>query len=308
MPRVESLDNRFGMHTMLRRRRLANGFHSLPITSFMMRSAVTISLVREAFGGPFVFWHDLATACAKAAELGFDAVEVFPRSAAELDVNLLRSCLDRHQLKLAAMGTGAGWVVKKLRLTDHDVSVRSAARSFISEIIDIAGSFGAPAIIGSMQGRAEGGLSHEQHLVWLAEALDELAPRAAEHGTALLIEPLNRYETNLINSVADGVKLIGALKATNVKLLCDLFHMNLEEADIAQALSDAGPYVGHVHFADSNRRAVGFGHMSMAPIIAALRRIGYEGYLSAEVLPLPNSDEAARQTITSYRACLASSQ
>lgn len=292
---------------MLLHRSLANGFHSHRNTSSMMRSAVTISLVREATGGPFVFWHDLAAGCAKAAELGFDAVEVFPCSAAELDVSLLRSCLERHQFKLAAMGTGAGWVVKKLRLTDPDVSVRSAALSFIREIIDIAGSFGAPAVIGSMQGRAEGGLSHEQHLVWLAEALDELAPRAAEHGTTLLIEPLNRYETNLINSVADGVKLIGSLKATNVKLLCDLFHMNLEEVDIAQALSDAGPHVGHVHFADSNRRAVGFGHTSMPPIIAALRRIGYEGYLSAEILPLPNSDEAARQTITSYRACLASS-
>ena len=292
---------------MLLRRSLANGFHSHPITSSMMRSAVTISLVREASGGPFVFWHDLAEGCAKAAELGFDAVEVFPRSAAEVDVSLLRSCLEQHQLKLAAMGTGAGWVVKKLRLTDHDESVRSAARSFIREIIDVAGSFEAPAIIGSMQGRAEGGLSHEQHLVWLAEALDELAPRAAEHGTTLLIEPLNRYETNLINSVADGVKLIGALKATNVKLLCDLFHMNIEEVDIARALTDAESHVGHVHFADSNRRAVGFGHTSMRPIIAALRRIGYDGYLSAEVLPLPSSDEAARQTITSFRACAVSS-
>lgn len=272
----------------------------------MMRSAVTISLVPEASGGPFVFWHDLAAGCAKAAELGFDAIEVFPRSAAELDVSLLRSCLDRHGLKLAAMGTGAGWVVKKLRLTDHDEAVRQRARAFIREIIDVAGQFGAPAIIGSMQGRTDVGISHEQHLVWLAEALDELAPRAADYGTTLLIEPLNRYETNLINSVADGSKLIGSLKAKNVKLLCDLFHMNVEEPDIASALSGAGPLVGHVHFADSNRRAVGFGHTPMPPIIGALRRIGYDGYLSAEVLPLPDSDEAARQTMASFRACLSS--
>lgn len=272
----------------------------------MIRSAVTISLVREALGGPFVFWNDLTIACAKAAELGFDAVEVFPRSAAELDVTLLRTCLDRHNLKLAAMGTGAGWVVQKLRLTDHDEAVRRRARTFIREIIDVAGQFGAPAIIGSMQGRVEGGLSHEQHLVWLAEALDELAPRAADHGSTLLIEPLNRYETNLINSVSDGVKLIGSLRASNVKLLCDLFHMNIEEPDIASALCEAETLVGHVHFADSNRRAIGFGHTPMSPIIGALRRTGYDGYLSAEVLPLPNSDEAARQTIASFRACLSS--
>lgn len=271
-----------------------------------MRSAVTISLVSEAKGGPFVFWHDLAAGCAKAAELGFDAVEVFPRSAAELDVTLLRSCLDRHGLKLAAMGTGAGWVVKRLRLTDRDSEQRRLATEFVGEIIQVAGQFGAPAIIGSMQGRAEWEFSHEQHLVWLAEALDELAPRATDLGTTLLIEPLNRYETNLINSVADGVKLIGSLKAKNVKLLCDLFHMNIEEPDVASALSEAGPHVGHVHFADSNRQAVGFGHTPMSPIIGALRRIGYDGYLSAEVLPLPDPDEAARQTIASYKAYLSS--
>lgn len=269
-----------------------------------MRSAVTISLVSESQGGPFVFWQDLASGCAKAAELGFDAVEVFPRSTAELDATLLRSYLDRYGLKLAAMGTGAGWIVQKLRLTDHEKVVRRQAREFIGEIINVAGQFGAPAIIGSMQGRAEGELGHEQHLVWLAEALDELAPRAADHGTMLLLEPLNRYETNLINSVADGVKLIGSLKADNVKLLCDLFHMNIEERDIAGALSEAGSLVGHVHFADSNRRAVGFGHTPMSPIISALRRIGYDGYLSAEVLPLPDSNEAARQTIASFRACV----
>jgi sugar phosphate isomerase/epimerase len=200
-----------------------------------------------------------------------------------------------------AMGTGAGWVVQRLRLTDHDLAVRQQARDFIREVIDVAGAFGAPAIIGSMQGRTDVGISHEQHLVWLAEALDELAPRAADHGTTLLIEPLNRYETNLINSVADGVKLIGSLKAKNVRLLCDLFHMNIEEPDIAIALSEAGSQVGHVHFADSNRRAVGFGHTPMPPIIGALRRIGYDGYLSAEVLPLPDSHEAARQTIKSFQ-------
>ena len=106
-----------------------------------MRSAVTISLVPEAQDGPFVFWHDLAAGCAKAAELGFDAVEVFPRSVAELDVTLLRSCLDRHGLNLAAMGTGAGWVVNRLRLTDRDSVQRRLAQEFIGEIIQVAGQF-----------------------------------------------------------------------------------------------------------------------------------------------------------------------
>ena len=80
--------------------------------------------------------------------------------------------------------------------------------------------------------------------------------------------------------------------------------MNIEETNLAGALIEAGSLVGHVHFADSNRRAIGFGHTDVAPIIAALRRIGYAGYLSAEIIPLPDDAAAARQTIASVRQAL----
>src|SRR5687768_10046163 len=122
----------------------------------MIQSAITISLVPEARGGPFVFWDGLASGCANAAALGFDAVEIFPRSLEELNAKELRRLLTQHQLKLAAMGTGAGWIAHQLRLTDPDAATRRRAQQFIAGIIDLAGGFGAPAIIGSMQGRAEG--------------------------------------------------------------------------------------------------------------------------------------------------------
>jgi sugar phosphate isomerase/epimerase len=269
-----------------------------------MKSAITISLVPEAHGGPFVFWDGLADGCERAAELGFDAVEVFPRSAGELDAGLLEPLLARHHLKLAAVGTGAGWVAHKLRLTDPDAAIRARARDFIAAIIDLAASFAAPAIIGSIQGRAEAGASRDQTLLWLREALEELGPRAQARGVPLLLEPLNRYETNLIATVADGVALLQSLQTKNVKLLCDLFHMNIEEPSIAESLRAAGPHVGHVHFADSNRRAIGFGHTDMAPIAQALRDIRFTGYLAAEILPLPDSLTAARQTTLAFKKFL----
>jgi sugar phosphate isomerase/epimerase len=92
-----------------------------------------------------------------------------------------------------------------------------------------------------------------------------------------------------------------SLRTKNVRVLSDLFHMNIEEPDISAALREAGPLVGHVHFADSNRRAIGMGHTDAASIVAALRDIGYTGYLSAEILPLPDSATAARQTIESFQ-------
>ena len=272
-----------------------------------MRSAVTVSLVPEAQGGPFVFWGDLAAHCAQAAALGFEAMEIFPRSPDAMNAKELRDLLRQHSLKLAAMGTGAGWVVHKLRLTDPDPEVRARARAFIASVIDFAAPFGAPAIIGSMQGRGEGAVTRAQALDWLREALEQLGPRAAAAGVPLLFEPLNRYETNLINTTADALELLDGLRTKNVKLLCDLFHMNIEEADVAAALRAAGPRVGHVHFADSNRRAIGLGHTDMPPVMQALRDIGYGGFLSAEILPLPDSATAARQTITAFRTLTAAS-
>ena len=267
----------------------------------MIRSAITISLVTEARGGPFVHWDGLEDGCARAAAAGFDAVEIFPRSAGELDAAALREILERHRLSVAAIGTGAGWVAHRLRLTDRDPAVRARAVEFISEVIDFAAAFGAPAIIGSMQGRAEGEVTREQALDWLAEALEVLGSRAGTHGIPLIYEPLNRYETNLVNTTAEGIALLRRLSHGHVRLLCDCFHMNIEEASIADSLREAGPLVGHVHFADSNRRAAGLGHTDFALIADALREIGYNGYLAAEILPLPDAATAADQTMRAFR-------
>ena len=100
--------------------------------------------------------------------------------------------------------------------------------------------------------------------------------------------------------------LLARLTATNVKLLADLYHMNIEEVNLPAAIRSAGPFIGHVHFADSNRRAAGMGHTDFAPIIGALKDTGFAGYLSAEILPLPDSLAAAKQTIESFKKLVGS--
>lgn len=271
----------------------------------MIHSCVTISLVPEARGGPFVYWDDLPGSCRKAKALGFDAVEVFAPSAEALNPQELRGLLQETGLKLAALGTGGGWVRQRLTLSSPEASVRQRAVDFIRSIIDLGGPFGASAIIGSMQGRWGEGVEKDRALGWLAEALEQLGGHARTYGVPLLYEPLNRYETNLANTVADGVRLLQSLDTDNVRLLCDWFHMNIEEENLAKALRVGGRFVGHIHFADSNRRPMGCGHTDAAPLAAALREIGYRGYVSAEALPYPDSDEAARLTIKAYRRLFA---
>lgn len=266
-----------------------------------MKSAVTVSLVEEARGGPFVFWHDLRGAISSARALGFDAVEIFAASPLDVDVKGTKKLLDESGLSVAAVGTGAGWVVHRVHLVDASPITRDNAKEFIRSMILLGAEFGAPAIIGSMQGRWEDDVDHPTALQHLREGLSQLGEFAKEHHVPLIYEPLNRYETNMCCTMADGVTLLESLDTDNVKLLADLFHMNIEETSLAEGLRAGGRHIGHVHFVDSNRRPAGNGHIDFGPVIAALREIGYDGYLSAEAFPWPDSMAAARQTIEEYR-------
>jgi sugar phosphate isomerase/epimerase len=251
--------------------------------------------------GPWILWHDLEESLKKAAALGFDGVELFTGSGADLDAGYLRKQLDHYGLELAAVGTGAGKVMHGLTLTDPDPNIRQKAISFISEMISSGAHFGAPAIIGSMQGNVLPGSNREETMEWLVHGLDILQKTASDQGVMLIYEPLNRYETNLLNTLKAGSEFLKNHDLKNVRLLADLFHMNIEEDNLPQIILDSGNYIGHVHFADSNRKPMGFGHTNMQPIAVALKEISYSGYISAEAFPWPNPDAAAQQTIKAFQ-------
>jgi sugar phosphate isomerase/epimerase len=266
-----------------------------------MRTAITISQVPEAATGPFVLHAPLAESFALAKETGFDDVELFFPGPDHTSIGEIQALTEKYELGIAAVGTGAGMVKHGLSLTDPSLEKRVAALDFIEQMIAFGGQLGAPAILGSMQGKWGGDVSHEQALEWLSEALIIAGKTAGKFNVPFIYEPLNRYETNLINHLEDGAKFIEAHSLENVVLLADLFHMNIEEANLAASIRAAGKHIGHVHYADSNRRAMGFGHTDPAPIIAALKEINYSGHLSAEIFPLPDTRTAAMQTIESIR-------
>ncbi|MEK6248552.1 MAG: sugar phosphate isomerase/epimerase [Planctomycetales bacterium] len=267
----------------------------------MLSSCVTISLVEEARGGPFVFWSDLANSCQTAKEIGFDAVEIFAPGPDTFADGQLERLLNDLDLKLAALGTGGGWVIHGWHLCSPDSRQRAKAIDFIRSMIDVAGRFGAMAIIGSMQGRHGDDVDKPTAIGYLREALQQLGEHAQQYELPLIYEPLNRYETNLINTMAESVAFLNSLQTENVRLLADLFHMNIEESSIATAVRTAGQHLGHIHLVDSNRQAAGLGHIDYDPIAEAVRDIGYSGTLSAEALPHPTPEDAARQTIETYR-------
>ncbi|MEM7457212.1 MAG: sugar phosphate isomerase/epimerase family protein [Planctomycetota bacterium] len=262
-----------------------------------MKSAVTVSLVEQARGGPFVYWDGLEDAFTKAQQLGFDAVEIFAPGPDAVDRENLKSLVASSGVPVAAVGTGAGMVINGLSLTDPDQERRQQAIEFVRQMIAFGAEFNAPAIIGSMQGRFGGELDKPAALGLLSDALAELGSAAADANQILLYEPLNRYETNLVNTIADGVELIQQSGSNHVKLLADLFHMNIEETDVAAAIRDHSDHIGHVHFVDSNRWAAGYGHTDFRPIVTALKETGFDGYLAIEAFARPDSDTAAQKSI-----------
>lgn len=267
----------------------------------MIKSSVTISIVDEARSGPFVFHGDWENGCESASRLGYHAVELFASSGSAIRDGQIRQGLERHNLQLSAVGTGAGWVRNKWHLCHSDRSIRQKAMEFIMDIIDAGAEYGAPAILGSMQGRWDMEIPREEALDYLAESLIQLGKHAYKAGTVFLYEPLNRYETNLINCMDDAMRFLDKMSIGNIYILADLFHMNIEECSISDALAKAGSRIGHVHFVDSNRRAAGMGHIEFSPIVETLKNLRYEGYLSAEAFPWPDSTSAAAKTMETLR-------
>ena len=109
------------------------------------------------------------------------------------------------------------------------------------------------------------------------------------------MEPINRYEIDLLNTIEDSYSIASALD-DNVGLLIDTFHMNIEESNLADAIRKAHDLIWHVHIADNIRWAPGFGCLDFKSVVDALQDIGYKGYLSAEMMHMPDYETAFKQT------------
>lgn len=167
---------------------------------------------------------------------------------------------------------------------------RAEARQVIGELLEVAGAIGAkgvitPAAYGIHSNRLPPHKPRrppeEDHAI-LTEALATLGEHAARHGVALWLEPLNRYEDHMVNTLAQGVALVDAIGLPSVRIMADLFHMNIEEASSADALRQAGSHVGHVHVADNQRLEPGTGQTDFASAFAALHDIEFDGVCALE--------------------------
>jgi len=269
-----------------------------------MKTSIVLSTHAASFSA-VTYQGDFEANLGRIAALGYDGVELAVRDPDLLDLGFVQAALARHGLPVPAIGTGQAFSEEGLSLTDPDAAIRKQTAERIRRQVDLARLLGAAVIIGLIRGKVQPGVSREQAMGWLEKGLAECAGYAHQQGVRLALEPVNRYETDLIISVSEGLSLISSIGADNLGLLVDTFHMNIEEPSIEGSIRAAGAAILHCHVADSNRWHAGAGHLDFASILSALEEAGYQGYLSAEVLPLPNPDECARRNIEYLRRVLA---
>ena len=266
----------------------------------MTKISATICLGTEMKSGPFLFSGDFEESCQQAAAAGFSVVDLIIPSSDSVSSTVIERALAKYTLSLGAVGTGAGFVCKGLSLTSPDSIVREEAIKYVIGIIDFAERFGASVIIGSMQGQIDKNTDRDLAYSWLRESIGYLAEKAKKSKIVLLFEPLNRYESNVINRLEDAIEVLNLRNFSNLKLLADTFHMNIEEQKIGEAICKAGDAIAYIHLADSNRCAAGFGHIDFEDVAQSLEMINYDGFISAEIFPYPDAQCAAMQTIETF--------
>ena len=240
------------------------------------------------------------------AALGYEGVELAIREPKLVSLPDLLALTSKYNLAVPAVGTGQAWNEEGLSFTDPDPKVRQAAIERIKSHVPVSAGLGAVIIIGLVRGIIKPGVSQEQGMDWVVEALQACSQAASTMGVRLALEPINRYETSLINNVAQGLDLIERVGADNFGLLLDTFHMNIEEPNIEESIRAAGERIFHFHVADSNRHYPGGGHLDFRSILQTLKDIGYKGFVSGEFMAIPDGQTATEKSIATLKPIMQS--
>lgn len=225
----------------------------------------------------WTFGHrPLADIAARLAALKFDGVELMGNLEAYHSAEAAK-VLQVHNLKIFSL------TPDNVDLAHPDNTIRAGAIDYYLRLLDFANSVGQPLVsCHGYVGRIRPVSSQAEEWTLLVRAVRQIAEQAQTVGLRLVIEVLNRYESHLINTAAEAADFVEEVGADNVGILLDAYHMNIEEADPAAALRQAGHRLWLYHVADSNRQGIGRGHTDFAAQLTALADIGYQGPIILE--------------------------
>ncbi|PNV62317.1 sugar phosphate isomerase/epimerase [Clostridium sp. chh4-2] len=246
---------------------------------------------------PVVLRGDYKSCIETASEIGYDAVEIHTSDANTILLEGVEEELKRLHVGLSSIGTGPAYGKYGLSLSSENEDIRNRAVANIKDHIAVAKNFGAIVILGLIKGKKSECSSEEKYYELLDKSMRECISAAEKDNVLLVFEIINRYESDALNTIEEGLDYIKRFESENIKLHIDSFHMNIEETDIPAAIIKAGKNLGHVHIADSDRWYAGHGHFDFKSMLEALEEIGYQGVLSLESFKYPDPLEAAAKNL-----------
>jgi len=229
-----------------------------------------------------------------ARDLGCDVLEICVEDPALITAQAVRSAAEDAAVSVSVCGAFG----PERDVSHEEEIVRRAGVDYLRGCIDLAAAVGSPHVAGPMYSatgktRLLSQGERERQRSWAVESLAEAADYAAARAVRLAIEPLNRFETDLVNTVEQGLELCERIGRSNVGLLLDTFHMNIEERSLPDAIRSVGDRVFHFHACENDRGAPGSGHVDWDGVFAALGDIGYRGQVVIESFT-PEIREIAR--------------
>jgi sugar phosphate isomerase/epimerase len=259
-----------------------------------MKLSVAVA-AENAPSSAFVVWRGFAESARKAAQYGYDGIELALKSAAEINPDQLFKLLNRWNLEVSCISTGQVFASLGLYFTHPDATVRKKVLEVFTGLINLARDFGKLVNVGRVRGFSAEGQTREETERLFLDMTGRLCDLAGPLGVTLIIEPVNRYEINFINNLDEGSELLRKLGRSNIGLMPDLFHMNIEDDQIGASLVRNAAWIKYIHLADSNRLAPGWGHLDFDQAFQALKKAKFNGWAAVEILPQPDADTAARQ-------------
>lgn len=257
---------------------------------------------------PFVLRGSFESIIATAGKMGYDAVELHIHDSGAIDRQQIRSLMNAARITLSSIGTGSAYSEDRVFLSSDDPVIRKKAIKRLEDHIDTAKDYSAVVIVGLIKGLIRDCSSRESYLCNLRDSLDVLLKKAEQDNVPLVLEVINRYESDFLNTIEEALEFIAPFNSNHLLLHIDTFHMNIEEASIPDSIRRAAGKIGHCHVADSDRWYVGHGHYDFEETIAALKSSGYDRALSVESFMYPEPVVSAGNSLKALRKLVGKSE
>ena len=265
-----------------------------------------VSGLRESKGNQEKVNEQFSSLCDLLKPLNYDGIELSLLEPENLEVGKLIEIKDSYEMEISALGTGSTFIRFGYSLGHADENMRKKAIERISSYIEFARETNSKVIIGLIRGRYSSESSAKKERFNIISSLRECCRIAENNNVMLVFEPINSFEIDSYNTVAEAVNLVDEIGSEKLKLLLDSYHINLEEDPgfIWDYLKDITHYVGHIHLADCTRRAPGTGHFDFRTFLTIFKTAGYNDYASIETIMKPSFEEVAKQSSEYLRSII----